>query len=100
MSALGNPASFEATVTACGYTLAGNLRFDDHHQYTNDDLSVMIQMAAEKKAVLVTTEKDAVKLPASFILQHDVPLWVLGIEIVIEKGKEELQNVILQHIGG
>ena len=100
VSALGNPASFEATVTACGYTRAGNLRFDDHHQYTNDDLSVMIQMAAEKKAVLVTTEKDAVKLPASFILQHDVPLWVLGIEIVIEKGKEELQNVILQHIGG
>ena len=100
VSALGNPASFEATVCACGYHLGDRIRYDDHHPYTAADIRMMEEKAAQCGSVLVTTEKDAVKLPASDILERQVPLWVLGIEIVICKGEEALQTCILNHIGG
>lgn len=100
VSALGNPASFEATVCSMGYSLAGSLRFDDHHQYTQIDVEAMQALAEPEKAVIITTEKDAVKLPAETIRNAHLPVWVLGIEIAIMKGKEELQQTILQCIGG
>jgi len=36
--------------------------FDDHHRYSEDDLGVLAQMAEERSAALVTTEKDAARL--------------------------------------
>ena len=100
VSALGNPASFEATVCSSGYHLADRIRYDDHHPYTAADIRMMEERARLHGAVLVTTEKDAVKLPAADILERQVPLWVLGIEIVICRGEQELQQCILNHIGG
>jgi tetraacyldisaccharide 4'-kinase len=99
VSALGNPASFEHTVTAFGYSLVHSLRYDDHHQYTENDVAHMVSQAAETGAVLVTTEKDAVKLPAEYIEERHIPFYVLGIEIEIIKGNEEV-DMILHHVLG
>ena len=100
VSALGNPTSFEETIRSFGYTLIDTLRYDDHHPYSQDDLAAMAKAAKEQNAVLVTTEKDAVKMDASYMEAHHVPLYVLGIEIEIVKGKKELQNVLEQVVGG
>lgn len=43
--------------------------FTDHHAYSNKDAEMLLKRAAEKKAMLVTTEKDWVRLP-----QDDGPL--------------------------
>lgn len=43
--------------------------FADHHVYTPTDAETLLKRAAEKKAMLVTTEKDWVRLP-----QDDGPL--------------------------
>ena len=37
--------------------------FGDHYQYTDDDIAYLIERARRKKAKLVTTEKDWVRLP-------------------------------------
>ena len=39
--------------------------FADHYQYTSEDLEKLFELAKRKKAKLVTTEKDWVRLPAA-----------------------------------
>ncbi len=43
--------------------VVGTKIFADHYQYTNQDLERLFAMAAKKKAQLITTEKDWVRLP-------------------------------------
>lgn len=100
LSALGNPASFEQTIQSFGYELAGKLRFDDHHSYTEADVMEAGAAAEAAQAVIVTTEKDAVKLPADYILEHHIPVYVLGIEIEIIKGNETVNAVLRRVLGG
>lgn len=100
VSALGNPESFEYTVQSYGYILDDVVRYDDHHQYTVADMQRLQQLAAETDVVLVTTEKDAIKMPATYIEANEIPLYVLGMDIEIIEGKEELQHLIQKKIGG
>jgi tetraacyldisaccharide 4'-kinase len=45
-----------------GAELMEGVPFGDHHLYTEDDLGVLAQMAEEREAQLITTEKDAARL--------------------------------------
>ncbi|MCH7858970.1 MAG: tetraacyldisaccharide 4'-kinase [Candidatus Marinimicrobia bacterium] len=46
--------------------------YPDHHHYTPADLVQLSQLIREHQLVGVTTEKDAVKLPAAFIDEHRI----------------------------
>lgn len=94
VSGLGNPESFEYTVQSYGYILDDVIRYDDHHQYTAEDMEHMRTVAKENNTVLITTEKDAIKMPQDAVQALDVPLYVLGMDIEIIEGKEELQYLI------
>lgn len=94
VSALGNPASFEQTLRDAGFTVNGALRYEDHHHYSRDDIRTMAARAAETGCLLVTTEKDAVKLPAAIIDEYDLPLYVLGITIDIVEGQEKIDTIL------
>lgn len=94
VSALGNPESFEYTVQSYGYILDDTIRYDDHHQYTEEDIEHMREVAKENNTVLLTTEKDAIKMPQDVVQAMDIPLYVLGMDIEIIEGKEELQYLI------
>lgn len=61
LSAIGNPESFEESLKKqrCKIT---PLRYSDHHDYTEKDLNRIEKLAARNKSVIVTTEKDWVKL--------------------------------------
>ncbi|MBK7875919.1 MAG: tetraacyldisaccharide 4'-kinase [Planctomycetes bacterium] len=61
VSAIGNPAAFERTLVGLGVELAEVRRFPDHHRYVEADLEGLGGLGAEGR-VLVTTQKDAVKL--------------------------------------
>ena len=39
------------------------ISFPDHYQYTDEDIKKLISLASEKNAVLLTTEKDWVRIP-------------------------------------
>ena len=78
---LADPAQFFEALRSAGMAVAASLSFPDHHRYTAADLRRIDQAAAAAGAeVIVTTEKDAVKLvrtdivavPAEFELDHDV----------------------------
>ncbi|HYM62294.1 MAG TPA: tetraacyldisaccharide 4'-kinase [Thermoanaerobaculia bacterium] len=62
-SGLARNEQFFRAVTATGLVLAGCRRFPDHHRYTPDDLAALRHAAQEAGAgIIVTTEKDAVKI--------------------------------------
>lgn len=94
VSALGNPASFERTLADAGFTVAGSLRYEDHHHYSCDDIRHMAARAAETGCLLVTTEKDAVKLPAPLIKEYDLPLYVLSITIEFTAGQDQIDTIL------
>ncbi len=63
---IGDPDSFAATLTQIGVDIVELLKFRDHYPYNESDLSRLRKLLEKEDAdVLVTTEKDWVKLPAS-----------------------------------
>ena len=97
---MGNPASFEETVRSFGFDLVDTMRYDDHHQYTGADIDSMVQQAQAAQAIIITTEKDAVKFPAAYVTECHAPVYVLGIDIEIVSGQEQLQAVLEPLVGG
>ncbi len=60
---IGNPASFFAQLRESGGKLAGSAALPDHHEYTSPDLANIQKTAGAAGAqLLITTEKDWVKL--------------------------------------
>jgi tetraacyldisaccharide 4'-kinase len=60
---IASPERFFADLTTAGYTIAGTRAFRDHHPYSRRDLEALIaQSRAAGADVLVTTEKDLVRL--------------------------------------
>ena len=54
----------------------------------------MAARAAETGFLLVTTEKDAVKLPAPLIKEYDLPLYVLSITIEFTAGQDQIDTIL------
>ncbi len=64
---IGRPEKFFETVTKMGCEVASSIAFADHHPYCDADITSLRNIAAKAGARLLTTEKDAKRLPASFI---------------------------------
>jgi tetraacyldisaccharide 4'-kinase len=59
---IGRPAKFFATLTALGASLTATHAFPDHHPYSESDFVSLAADAQAENAILVTTEKDWVRL--------------------------------------
>lgn len=60
---LARPEKFFDTLRDAGGQLEDAIPFPDHHQFEADDLELLWKMATERGARLITTEKDAARLP-------------------------------------
>lgn len=76
---LGLPDKFYAHLRAQGLNLADTINFPDHHVYTPQDLAKIKTCAHTHHALLVTTAKDAVKLPRDFM--HEAEVYVARLEL-------------------
>lgn len=63
---IGRPEGFRLTLEELGADLAGFNTFPDHHAFTEQELAQLAETATSLNAELVTTEKDAVRLPPEF----------------------------------
>nr|WP_321984101.1 tetraacyldisaccharide 4'-kinase [uncultured Lichenicoccus sp.] len=70
---IGRPGKFFAALRALGLELSGEEAFADHHRYRPAELARLQEQARAADAMLVTTPKDAVRLPAAFRDQIAVP---------------------------
>ena len=91
---IGNPDKFFATVEQVGGIITLSSRFPDHHYYTQADLSRLQREAAAHQSTLITTEKDATRLPDDFLEN------VLVLPVALDSPQQaEMQALVMQHIG-
>ncbi|MDJ0450596.1 tetraacyldisaccharide 4'-kinase [Methylocystis sp. JR02] len=63
---IGRPEKFFHTLAETGADVVATRAFPDHHRYSENDLAELTALARRQGATLVTTEKDAVRLPPAF----------------------------------
>jgi len=66
---IGHPEKFFQMLDRCGSHLVGVRAFPDHHPFTRRECDELREQAAREQALLVTTEKDFVRLPKGFPAQ-------------------------------
>ncbi len=90
-SGIANPKSFEKAVTDSGANIVYHLKFADHYDYKDKDISKIIYKAQNTNADLIlTTEKDYVRL--SDLIHNFSKIYFLTIEIRIGDYFEILKN--------
>ena len=63
VAGLARPGRFFADLAESGWTVASEMSFGDHHRYTAPDLArIVAEMRAVRAVMVVTTEKDLVRL--------------------------------------
>ena len=99
-SAIGNPSSFEQTLACIGIDIIEAIRYPDHHDYGMLEMQYISERAISKEVVaMVTTGKDAVKIPTEFIyFNREMPLYILNMDIKITEGREVFEKTILNAI--
>jgi tetraacyldisaccharide 4'-kinase len=96
-SGIARPESFVEMLAEAGCTAVAEVRFRDHHRYTEADIERLVAVARESGADgFVTTEKDAVKLSAGMRERLGVVVVAeLRVELVDEKAAmERLRRVV------
>lgn len=77
LSGLGRPAGLRRTVEALGARVVAQRTFADHHRYRPSDLTGL----ARDAPLWVTTEKDALKIPAPWAGGADVRVLTISLEV-------------------
>jgi tetraacyldisaccharide 4'-kinase len=85
VSGLADPAGFHAMLRELGATISATLDFPDHHDYTPHDFENLLA-AARGADLIVTTEKDLVKL--ELFPAPGVSLYALRLEVSMDSSDE------------
>lgn len=89
---IGNPDAFRRTLADIGQQPAASRAYPDHHAYTRADVAELENWANQqaKDCVVVTTQKDLVKLGVAHL--GGKPLWALRIGLHFWSGQETLDH--------
>ncbi|MDD5771473.1 MAG: tetraacyldisaccharide 4'-kinase, partial [Candidatus Omnitrophica bacterium] len=94
-SGIGNPGSFEETLSSLGVNIAEALRFADHHDYSRKDLEHILSLAKDRGLdIIVTTEKDAVKV--SRLKTGRTGIFSLNVRLRITKNEAEFDRRLFE----
>jgi tetraacyldisaccharide-1-P 4'-kinase len=89
LSSLGNPEGFEQMLADRGAEVVP-ARYPDHHRYRSEELAREAARARQEAcALIVTTEKDAVKIDPGWA--NPTPVWVLPVALEFDAGQAALE---------
>ena len=87
------PESFESGLRNLGAKIELSRHFADHHRYSEKELQTFLQRCVKRDVhAIITTEKDAVRLPR--IDPLPVPIYYLRVEIEILTGHETWDHCV------
>ena len=90
---IASPRGFEDLIERMSGEVRFKQRYLDHHKYSNQELDKMFQQAKNSGAdVMVTTEKDAVRIPENY--KPIIPLLFVRMEIEIIEGFEDFEEAV------
>ncbi|MBT5876419.1 MAG: tetraacyldisaccharide 4'-kinase [Candidatus Latescibacteria bacterium] len=98
LAGIANPGSFERTLRQLGALTSMTVRYPDHHLFRATEVSRAIHQSKQHQCEwVVTTEKDAVRIPLecerSRILVLDIELEVLSGEDILEEKLTEINRM-------
>lgn len=96
-SGIGNAQAFRRTVQELDIEVVGELVYPDHYAYTEADLATIQRRASEHAIdVILTTEKDAVKLE-----RRDAPasIWAVCVDVYWISGEKEFTASLTRLMG-
>src|SRR6266403_5279691 len=89
------PESFEGALKNLGANVDLALRYIDHHYYTEGELRSFINRCIRRDlAMIITTEKDAVRMPRLPEADVNVPVYFMRVEIEILSGHETWEHCV------
>jgi len=95
LCAIASPESFEQGLRRLGVDLELNQSFADHHRYSKREIDRFLKRCARRGvSCILTTEKDAVRMPR--LLNQEIPVRYLRIEIEIVSGEEHWERMLDQ----
>lgn len=87
------PESFEDALRKLGADLDLTESFTDHHRFTSKEIESFLRRCGRRGVeMILTTEKDAVRIPR--ILDPEVPIYYLRVEIEILRGQTEWETLV------
>ena len=93
LSGIASPQSFENSLLKMGASILSRERFSDHYRYRPQEIIDIINNADELGAdYILTTEKDAVRLP--HLESPKVPVYYMRMEIEILVGYENFKECV------
>lgn len=91
-SGIAYPESFEGTIKEQGAEIIYAKRFLDHHRFSAGEIKTVFMEAFDTGAeMILTTEKDAVRLPK---ISPKIPLYYLRLEIDLLSNEEDFNSLV------
>lgn len=92
LSSIGDPESFKKIVLREQAKLALNISYPDHYQYSKKDILNLEQLCKKESVdIIVTTEKDLMRIPCD-VFSPQIKILVLRIALKIIKNEKEFFN--------
>lgn len=91
IAAIASPLSFYGLVDSLGAEIVHRESFPDHHYFKPEEISRLLEMAKKEDAIVLTTEKDIVKIRR---ISDDDRIAYLEIKIHFYKGEKEAKEII------
>jgi tetraacyldisaccharide 4'-kinase len=95
LCAIAAPESFEDALSKLGAHVDLTKRYIDHHYYTEAELTTFIQRCVRRDlAMIITTEKDALRMPRLPEAEVKVRVYFMRVEIEILSGHETWEHCV------
>jgi tetraacyldisaccharide 4'-kinase len=95
---IGDPQKFFIAVAEAGITVARQKAFPDHHRFTAEDAADLVMRAEREGLVLITTEKDYVRMGGDAALKALTRrAHVLPVTLALQE-PDELQRTMLEKL--
>ena len=91
VAGVASPDSFFLTLEQLGAKLVGKKVFSDHHDFKKEEITQIISEAEDLEALIITTEKDIVKIRR--ITGHE-RIYFLEVKVCFLSGEDKIERLV------